>query len=80
MLPIGTANFCLPINAPHRCSQGVQYAGVANRVVRAAFRDAGFRVVKGNNWNVLWGAAMAPDEYKARAGCWGTASVLLLPL
>lgn len=53
---------------------------MANRVVRAAFRDAGFRVVKGNNWNVLWGAAMAPDEYKARAGCWGTASVLLLPL
>ncbi|CAG9466879.1 unnamed protein product [Pedinophyceae sp. YPF-701] len=43
----------------------VRYDGVANRVVRNAFREAGFQLTKGSAWNVMWGAAKSPEEYKS---------------
>ncbi|KAK3252707.1 hypothetical protein CYMTET_38009 [Cymbomonas tetramitiformis] len=41
----------------------VKLAGIASNAVKAAFKQAGFRRTKGNNWNALWAGALKGDEF-----------------
>jgi len=43
----------------------VKYGGVQNNAVKAAFKMAGFRIIKGDkNYNALWSGAMKAEEFK----------------
>lgn len=51
-----------PLQAPYRAV--VRYTGVANDPVRAAFRLAGFRAVRTDQFNVCWGAIKRKEDYR----------------
>lgn len=51
-----------PIEAPHRAV--VRFTGVANEPVRLAFRLGGFRVMKTEQYNVLWGSIKKKEDYR----------------
>ena len=42
----------------------VKFGGIANRAIRAAFLEAGFRETAGSEWNVLWGSFIKKDNYR----------------
>lgn len=49
----------LPLESRHSC----RYSGVANNPVKAAFRLAGFKVLKsGDSYNLCWGAVRRKAE------------------
>uniref|UniRef100_A0A7S3R6Q4 Tubulin--tyrosine ligase-like protein 9 n=1 Tax=Dunaliella tertiolecta TaxID=3047 RepID=A0A7S3R6Q4_DUNTE len=41
----------------------VKYGGIANPPVKAAFREAGWRVTKGKRWVVCWGSIFTAAEF-----------------
>lgn len=41
----------------------LKVTGIISNAVNHAFRNAGFRITKGNNWNALWAGAMKGDEF-----------------
>jgi hypothetical protein len=42
----------------------VKFGGIANKAIRAAFLQAGFRETAGSEWNVLWGSFVKKDKYR----------------
>jgi hypothetical protein len=42
----------------------VKFGGVANRAIRTAFLEAGFRETAGSEWNILWGSFVKRDGYR----------------
>jgi hypothetical protein len=41
----------------------LKVTGIISNAVNHAFRNAGFRITKGNNWNALWAGAMKGEEF-----------------
>jgi hypothetical protein len=41
----------------------LKVTGIISNAVNHAFKNAGFRTTKGNNWNALWAGAMKGDEF-----------------
>jgi hypothetical protein len=40
----------------------VKFNGIANKPVKAMFKQAGFRRAQGARWNVVWGACLKPES------------------
>lgn len=51
-----------PLQPPYRAV--VRYTGVANDPVKLAFRGAGFKSLKTDQWNVCWGAIKRKEDFK----------------
>eukprot|EP00240_Pyramimonas_obovata_P013005 CAMPEP_0118955676 /NCGR_PEP_ID=MMETSP1169-20130426/60340_1 /TAXON_ID=36882 /ORGANISM="Pyramimonas obovata, Strain CCMP722" /LENGTH=255 /DNA_ID=CAMNT_0006903565 /DNA_START=234 /DNA_END=998 /DNA_ORIENTATION=+ len=45
----------------------LKITGICSNAVKQAFKKAGFRTTRGNNWNAMWANALKPEEYSGIA-------------